>query len=203
MYSLPPSEFTYNGRPGSGEGSGLCQQVIIVIGASGTVPAYGVEPAIKRTAFKSRLESHEGALRNEHPGVAPTASRSRVHSAARMSQLREERKSVQRNRPQPIDLTRPPMSRRMRAREQEGRRHRIYLEADSFDVPSCDLTVPGFEVFDVENLRPHYALTCAAWVDRLIGRRDECLRHVDAETYRLAKRYAQVARRLTRAYMYP
>jgi cyclopropane-fatty-acyl-phospholipid synthase len=42
----------------------------------------------------------------------------------------------------------------------------------------------GFEVVDVENLRPHYALTCAAWVRRLQACADECLRFVSAETYR-------------------
>jgi cyclopropane-fatty-acyl-phospholipid synthase len=84
----------------------------------------------------------------------------------------------------------------------------------------------GFEVLDVENLRPHYALTCAAWVIRLQQHRNTCLSLVDAETYRtwllylasaavsferartdvyqvlLAKRTAPVRRRLTRAYMY-
>ena len=42
----------------------------------------------------------------------------------------------------------------------------------------------GFEVLDIENLRPHYALTCAAWVTRLQSHRDQCLEEVDAETYR-------------------
>ncbi len=84
----------------------------------------------------------------------------------------------------------------------------------------------GFEVLDVENLRPHYALTCAAWVHRLQQHRNACLSLVDAETYRtwllylasaavsfelartdiyqilLAKRGAPACRRLTRAHMY-
>jgi len=42
----------------------------------------------------------------------------------------------------------------------------------------------GFEVLDLENLRPHYALTCARWVTRLQARRDACLAIVDAATYR-------------------
>jgi cyclopropane-fatty-acyl-phospholipid synthase len=42
----------------------------------------------------------------------------------------------------------------------------------------------GFEVIDVENLRPHYALTCAAWVKRLQAHRDACLKFVDLATYR-------------------
>lgn len=42
----------------------------------------------------------------------------------------------------------------------------------------------GFEVLDVENLRPHYALTCSAWVERLQSNRARCLEEVDPETYR-------------------
>ena len=42
----------------------------------------------------------------------------------------------------------------------------------------------GFEVIDVENLRPHYALTCATWVRRLQAHAGACLRFVSAETYR-------------------
>ncbi len=84
----------------------------------------------------------------------------------------------------------------------------------------------GLEVLDVENLRPHYALTCAAWVARLTARRQACLAIVDAATYRtwllylaaagvgfesgqtdlyqvlLAKRGPRGPRRLTRDYMY-
>jgi cyclopropane-fatty-acyl-phospholipid synthase len=33
----------------------------------------------------------------------------------------------------------------------------------------------GFEVIDLENLRPHYALTCRAWVARLQANREACL----------------------------
>lgn len=42
----------------------------------------------------------------------------------------------------------------------------------------------GFEAIDVENLRPHYALTCRAWVDRLQANRDGCVRIVGPEIYR-------------------
>jgi cyclopropane-fatty-acyl-phospholipid synthase len=42
----------------------------------------------------------------------------------------------------------------------------------------------GLEVIDVENLRPHYALTCAEWVRRLQARRETCLTFVDEQTYR-------------------
>lgn len=47
----------------------------------------------------------------------------------------------------------------------------------------------GFEVLDVENLRPHYARTCREWVRRLEQRREECLRVTDAETYRTWQLY--------------
>jgi cyclopropane-fatty-acyl-phospholipid synthase len=83
----------------------------------------------------------------------------------------------------------------------------------------------GFEVLDIENLRPHYARTCAEWVARLRRNRQACLDIVDPETYRtwllylagssvnfergdlevhqilFAKRGA-ARRRLTRDYMY-
>ncbi len=84
----------------------------------------------------------------------------------------------------------------------------------------------GLEVLDAENLRPHYALTCRAWVARLQANRDVCLSLVGRETYRtwllylaasavgfmqgttdvyqllLAKRSAAQARHLTRRHMY-
>lgn len=43
----------------------------------------------------------------------------------------------------------------------------------------------GFEVVDVENLRPHYALTCAHWVRRLKENSEQCLRCTSAETWRV------------------
>lgn len=84
----------------------------------------------------------------------------------------------------------------------------------------------GFEVLDVENLRPHYAMTCRKWVEKLSGNAAGCLNHVDRETYRtwllylagsaisfesgatdicqilMKKRCAGKRRRLTRDYMY-
>ncbi len=84
----------------------------------------------------------------------------------------------------------------------------------------------GFEVLDVENLRPHYALTCRCWVERLQRNIEECLKHVDRQTYRtwllylagsaisfekgatdvcqvlMAKRRGATFRRLTRDYIY-
>lgn len=43
----------------------------------------------------------------------------------------------------------------------------------------------GFEVHDVEGLRPHYALTLRHWVQRLEANRDAALREVDEPTYRV------------------
>ena len=43
----------------------------------------------------------------------------------------------------------------------------------------------GFEVLDVENLRPHYALTCSAWVRRLASAESACTEHVGRQTYRI------------------
>lgn len=83
----------------------------------------------------------------------------------------------------------------------------------------------GFEVLDVENLRPHYALTCRAWVQRLQQNAAACLQSAGRARYRtwllylaasahsfevgesdvhqvlLAKR-TSLPRNLTREYMY-
>ena len=47
----------------------------------------------------------------------------------------------------------------------------------------------GMEPVDVENLRPHYALTCRRWVQRLEEQRDACVRLVGEETYRTWRLY--------------
>ena len=47
----------------------------------------------------------------------------------------------------------------------------------------------GFEIHDVEGLRPHYALTLRHWVQRLEARRDEALREVDEPTWRVWRLY--------------
>jgi cyclopropane-fatty-acyl-phospholipid synthase len=84
----------------------------------------------------------------------------------------------------------------------------------------------GFEVLDVENLRPHYARTCRIWVERLLAREEACRRLVGAAVHRtwvlflaasalnfeagltdvqqvlLAKRSSPGSRRWTREYMY-
>jgi cyclopropane-fatty-acyl-phospholipid synthase len=43
----------------------------------------------------------------------------------------------------------------------------------------------GFEIIDIENLRPHYALTLRHWVQRLEEQREEALRHVNEATWRI------------------
>jgi len=47
----------------------------------------------------------------------------------------------------------------------------------------------GFEILDVEALRPHYALTLRHWVRHLERRREEALRHVPEPTYRVWRLY--------------
>jgi cyclopropane-fatty-acyl-phospholipid synthase len=84
----------------------------------------------------------------------------------------------------------------------------------------------GFEVLDIENVRPHYALTCRAWAQRLQHNADQCRRLIGETAYRtwllfitasalsfedgvtdvfqvlLAKRRRKTQRRLTRDYLY-
>jgi cyclopropane-fatty-acyl-phospholipid synthase len=83
----------------------------------------------------------------------------------------------------------------------------------------------GFEVLDVENLRPHYARTCRLWEQRLAEQRDAALQLIDEATFRawriwlaasslsfeegfssiyqvLMAKAAVPRRRLTREYMY-
>jgi cyclopropane-fatty-acyl-phospholipid synthase len=47
----------------------------------------------------------------------------------------------------------------------------------------------GFEIHDVEGLRPHYALTLRHWVDRLEANREAALREVSEPTYRVWRLY--------------
>jgi cyclopropane-fatty-acyl-phospholipid synthase len=47
----------------------------------------------------------------------------------------------------------------------------------------------GFEILDVEALRPHYAMTLRQWVQRLENHRDEAMRHVPETTYRIWRLY--------------
>lgn len=47
----------------------------------------------------------------------------------------------------------------------------------------------GFEIHDVEGLRPHYALTLRHWVRRLQANREAALREVEQPTYRVWRLY--------------
>ena len=47
----------------------------------------------------------------------------------------------------------------------------------------------GFEILDVEGLRPHYALTLRHWVKRLEANREAALREVEEPTYRVWRLY--------------
>jgi len=46
-----------------------------------------------------------------------------------------------------------------------------------------------FEIHDVENLRPHYALTLREWVNRLEQSREQALEHVPESVYRIWRFY--------------
>ncbi|MCC6368282.1 MAG: class I SAM-dependent methyltransferase [Bryobacterales bacterium] len=48
----------------------------------------------------------------------------------------------------------------------------------------CAAEQEGFEVLDVEELRPHYALTTRHWVERLRAHREECLETVSLATWK-------------------
>jgi cyclopropane-fatty-acyl-phospholipid synthase len=52
-----------------------------------------------------------------------------------------------------------------------------------------EMSAAGFEVVDVESLRPHYAKTLAHWSRRLEGRLDEAARLVDDRTLRIWRAY--------------
>jgi len=47
----------------------------------------------------------------------------------------------------------------------------------------------GFEIHDVEALRPHYAMTLLHWVKRLEERREEALQYVSESAYRVWRLY--------------
>lgn len=53
----------------------------------------------------------------------------------------------------------------------------------------------GFELIDVQRLRPHYALTLKAWVERLEASADRARELVDEEIYRTWRIYMAASRR--------
>lgn len=62
-------------------------------------------------------------------------------------------------------------------------------ELTSVGFTSDVMEQEGFEVHDIEAWREHYALTCKAWCERLTERRDEAIKLVGKERYRLWAAY--------------
>ena len=62
-------------------------------------------------------------------------------------------------------------------------------ELDSVSNVQRVMERTGFEICDVEALRPHYALTLRHWVSRLETQRKEALAHVSEATYRVWRLY--------------
>jgi cyclopropane-fatty-acyl-phospholipid synthase len=62
-------------------------------------------------------------------------------------------------------------------------------ELDSVSNVQRVMERTGFELCDVEALRPHYALTLRRWVSRLETQRNEALAHVSEATYRVWRLY--------------
>lgn len=58
-------------------------------------------------------------------------------------------------------------------------------ELDSIGNTLNLLQISNFEVHDVEGLREHYGLTCKAWHDALVANREEAIRIVGEEKYRM------------------
>lgn len=62
-------------------------------------------------------------------------------------------------------------------------------ELDRLSQVQLGMERAGFEIHDVEGLRPHYALTLRHWVRRLEANREAALRVVDEPTYRMWRLY--------------
>lgn len=62
-------------------------------------------------------------------------------------------------------------------------------ELDDIGNTLREMEIAGFEVLDVEGLRPHYRLTTRVWCERLYERREEAEALVGAETYRIWAAY--------------
>jgi cyclopropane-fatty-acyl-phospholipid synthase len=62
-------------------------------------------------------------------------------------------------------------------------------ELDTVSNIQCAMEAGGFEIFDVEGLRPHYALTLRHWVNRLDEHREEAVNLVGERTYRIWRLY--------------
>lgn len=62
-------------------------------------------------------------------------------------------------------------------------------ELDSVSNVQRVMEQTGFEICDVEALRPHYAMTLRHWVNRLEAQRQQVLEHVSEATYRVWRLY--------------
>ncbi len=62
-------------------------------------------------------------------------------------------------------------------------------ELDCVSNVQREMELNGFEISDVEALRPHYAMTLRHWVRRLEARRAEALSHVSEARYRVWRLY--------------
>lgn len=62
-------------------------------------------------------------------------------------------------------------------------------ELDTVSNVQGVMEAAGLEIFDVEGLRPHYALTLRHWVERLDAHRDEAVRLVGERIYRVWRLY--------------
>ncbi len=62
-------------------------------------------------------------------------------------------------------------------------------ELDTISNIQLRMEEAAFEIFDVEGLRPHYALTLRHWVNRLEERSEEAVRLVGERTYRVWRLY--------------
>ncbi|MDH4981805.1 cyclopropane-fatty-acyl-phospholipid synthase family protein [Hyphomicrobium sp. D-2] len=58
-------------------------------------------------------------------------------------------------------------------------------ELDDIGRSAVALERAGFEVLDIEAWRLHYARTCKLWCERLTANREEALKHVSEEKYRI------------------
>ncbi|HWK38321.1 MAG TPA: cyclopropane-fatty-acyl-phospholipid synthase family protein [Hyphomicrobium sp.] len=58
-------------------------------------------------------------------------------------------------------------------------------ELDDIGRSAVAMERAGFEVLDVEAWRLHYARTCKLWCERLTANREEALKHVSEEKYRI------------------
>jgi cyclopropane-fatty-acyl-phospholipid synthase len=62
-------------------------------------------------------------------------------------------------------------------------------ELDTVSNVQREMERSRFEIWDVEGLRPHYALTLRAWVSRLEAAHEDALEIVDESTYRVWRLY--------------